>query len=82
MDIFPPQHDLPMLLFTHGGAWTHGTKGRCGFMAPQLGVFGGHSAGGRIAALMALHKDSLAQSGMSTDAIKGCFCLATTRNAA
>ncbi len=131
MDIFLPQqpdlHDLPVLLFMHGGAWTHGTKDWCGFMAPPLvqlpAIFvsvgyrlipavpfpisvmdciaalrwiadhiaehggsphrlfvGGHSAGGQIAALMALHKDWLAQGGVSTDAIKGCFCLATTHN--
>jgi hypothetical protein len=34
MDIFLPQqpdlHDLPVLLFMHGGAWTHGTKNWCG----------------------------------------------------
>jgi acetyl esterase/lipase len=30
VDIFLPQktdlHDSPMLMFMHGGAWTHGTK--------------------------------------------------------
>ena len=40
MDIFLPQqtdlHDLPVLMFTHGGAWTHGTKDWCSFMAPPL----------------------------------------------
>jgi arylformamidase len=40
MDIFLPQrpglHDLPVLLFMHGGAWTHGTKDWCGFMAPPI----------------------------------------------
>ena len=131
LDIFWPQQtdlrDLPVLLFMHGGAWTHGTKDWCGFMAPPLvrhpAVFvsvgyrlipavsfpapvmdciaalrriaehiadyggsphrlfvGGHSAGGQIAALMALRKDWLAQGGLPTDAIKGCFCLATTHN--
>ena len=131
LDIFlPPQPglgDLPVLLFMHGGAWTHGTKDWCGFMAPPLvrqpAIFvsvgyrliptvsfpapvkdcivalrwiaehiadyggsphrlfvGGHSAGGQIAALMALHKDWLAQGGLPSDAIKGCFCLATTHN--
>ena len=36
MDIFLPLdadlRDLPVLLFMHGGAWTHGTKDWCGFM--------------------------------------------------
>jgi arylformamidase len=40
MDIFLPQQadlrDLPVLLFMHGGAWTHGTKDWCGFMAPPV----------------------------------------------
>ena len=131
LDIFLPRrtdlHDLPVLLFMHGGAWTHGTKDWCGFMAPPLAnlpaIFvsvgyrlipavafpapvldciaalrwiaehiaehggsphrlfvGGHSAGGQIAALMALRKDWLAQGGVPMDAIKGCFCLATTHN--
>jgi pimeloyl-ACP methyl ester carboxylesterase len=131
VDIFLPQktdlHDLPMLMFMHGGAWTHGTKDWCGFMAPPLvqqpAIFisvgyrlipsvsfpspvmdciaalrwicdhiaehggsphplfvGGHSAGGQIAALMSLRKDWLADCGLPTDVIKGCFCLATTLN--
>jgi acetyl esterase/lipase len=132
MDIFLPQrpgrlNDLPVLLFMHGGAWTHGTKDWCGFMAPPIvelpAAFisvgyrliptvsfptpvmdcisalrwiadniaehggspdrlfvGGHSAGGQIAALMALQKDWLVQSGVAVDAIIGCFCLATTFN--
>ena len=131
IDIFLPRQpdlrDLPVLLFMHGGAWTHGTKDWCGFMAPpiarQPAIFvsagyrliptvsfpapvldciaalrwiaehiaeyggsphrlfvGGHSAGGQIAALMALRKDWLTQGGLPTDAIKGCFCLATTHN--
>jgi arylformamidase len=131
MDIFLPRQmdlrNLPVLLFMHGGAWTHGTKDWCGFMAPPLvqvaaifvsigyrlipavsfpdpvvdciaalrwirdhiAEFGGsphrlfvagHSAGGQIAALMALREDWLAQGGLPTDVIKGCFCLATTFN--
>jgi acetyl esterase/lipase len=40
MDIFLPLdadlRDLPVLLFMHGGAWTHGTKDWCGFMAPPI----------------------------------------------
>jgi arylformamidase len=131
MDIFLPRQlgvrDLPVLMFMHGGAWTHGTKDWCGFMAPPIaglpavfisvgyrliptisfpipvmdciaalqwiadhiaehggspqGLFvGGHSAGGQIAALMALHKDWLAQAGLPQHTIKGCFCLATTFN--
>jgi arylformamidase len=131
MDIFLPQqtclHDLPVLLFMHGGGWTHGTKDWCGFTAPPIvqlpaiwvsvgyrlipavsfpapvtdciaalrWIFdhiaehggspsrlfvGGHSAGGQIAALMTLREDWLVQGGLSTDVIKGCFCLATTFN--
>jgi hypothetical protein len=40
LDIFLPRQtdlrDLPVLLFMHGGAWTHGTKDWCGFMAPPI----------------------------------------------
>jgi arylformamidase len=40
MDFFLPLdadlRDLPVLLFMHGGAWTHGTKDWCGFMAPPI----------------------------------------------
>ena len=40
MDIFLPLdadlRDLPVLLFMHGGAWTHGTKDWCDFMAPPI----------------------------------------------
>jgi acetyl esterase/lipase len=40
MDIYLPRqpglNDLPVLLFMHGGAWTHGTKDWCGFMAPPI----------------------------------------------
>jgi acetyl esterase/lipase len=39
MDIFRPLGDLrnlPVLLFMHGGAWTHGTKDWCCFMAPPI----------------------------------------------
>ena len=48
--------------------------------SPHRLFVGGHSAGGQIAALMALRKDWLAQGGLPMDAIKGCFCLATTHN--
>jgi acetyl esterase/lipase len=48
--------------------------------SPDRLFVGGHSAGGQIAALMALHKDWLAQAGLPTNLIKGCFCLATTFN--
>jgi pimeloyl-ACP methyl ester carboxylesterase len=48
--------------------------------SPDRLFVGGHSAGGQIAALMALQKDWLVQSGVAVDAIKGCFCLATTFN--
>ncbi|WP_306392263.1 alpha/beta hydrolase [Telluria beijingensis] len=40
VDIHLPQDaslkDLPVLLFFHGGGWTHGYKEWCGFMAPAL----------------------------------------------
>jgi acetyl esterase/lipase len=41
MDIFLPLdaddlRSLPVVLFMHGGAWTHGTKDWCGFMAPPI----------------------------------------------
>ena len=48
--------------------------------SPQRVFVGGHSAGGEIAAFMALRENWLAQGGLSTDVIKSCFCLATTFN--
>ena len=48
--------------------------------SPKRLFVGGHSAGGQIAALMSLHKEWLAEAGLPADAIKGCFCLATTFN--
>lgn len=39
LDIFAPAQggrDLPVLVFFHGGGWTHGYKEWCGFMAPVL----------------------------------------------
>ena len=40
IDIYLPPNaalrDLPVLLFFHGGGWTHGYKEWCGLMAPPL----------------------------------------------
>lgn len=40
LDVFCPpdagHHDLPVLLFFHGGGWTHGYKEWCSFMATPL----------------------------------------------
>lgn len=39
LDVFAPKgdhKDLPIVLFFHGGGWTHGYKEWCGFMAPAL----------------------------------------------
>jgi acetyl esterase/lipase len=40
LDLYLPDDrtakDLPVLLFLHGGGWTHGYKEWCGFMAPAL----------------------------------------------
>ncbi|MCW5770939.1 MAG: alpha/beta hydrolase [Rhodospirillaceae bacterium] len=130
LDIYLPSAggaDLPVLLFMHGGGWTHGYKEWCGFMAPALVdlpailvsvsyrlipavsypapakdcvaalkwvydnigdrggardrlFVGGHSAGGQIAALMALHGDWLAEAGLPADVVKGVFCISTTFN--
>jgi len=128
LDVFLPKEDVsgaPVLLFMHGGGWTHGYKEWCGFMAPALNargiilvsgsyrlaptaVFpaavkdsiaalawvqanigalggsperlfvGGHSAGGQIAAVMALHPDWLEEAGLAPGTIKAAFCLSTT----
>ena len=48
--------------------------------SPRRLFVGGHSAGGQIAALMALRPDWLQQAGLPADAIRGCFSLATTFN--
>ncbi|MCW5771630.1 MAG: alpha/beta hydrolase [Rhodospirillaceae bacterium] len=128
LDIYLPRttgHDLPVLLFMHGGGWTHGYKEWSGFTAPavvdlpaiyvavsyrlfpdvaypgpvkdciaalkwvvdHLGEFGGspnrlfvggHSAGGHLAALMAVHPEWLTEAGLPADAIRGVFCLSGT----
>ena len=39
LDIFTPADapgDLPVLIFLHGGGWTHGLKEHCAFMAPAI----------------------------------------------
>jgi arylformamidase len=40
LDIYLPEdpnlRDLPVLMFAHGGGWTHGYKEWCGFNAPAL----------------------------------------------
>jgi arylformamidase len=48
--------------------------------SPRRVFVGGHSAGGQIAALMALRPDWLRAAGLPPDAIRGCFSLATTFN--
>jgi alpha/beta hydrolase fold len=43
LDVFGPldggHRDLPVLVFFHGGGWTHGYKEWCGFMAPAIMAF-------------------------------------------
>jgi acetyl esterase/lipase len=43
LDVFGPldgdHRDLPVLVFFHGGGWTHGYKEWCGFMAPTIVAF-------------------------------------------
>jgi acetyl esterase/lipase len=115
-----PAHEMPTLLFLHGGYWTHGYKEWLGFMAPAFvslpALFisvgyrlapqakhpaaledcltalawayehvatyggnphrlflGGHSAGGHLAALLALQPHLLPAHGLPTDAITACF---------
>jgi len=131
LDVYLPSdaeaRNLPVLLFMHGGGWTHGYKEWCGFTAPalvdlpciyvavsyrlipdvaypapaidciaalkwvydhvgELGgardrIFvGGHSAGGHLAALMALQPEWLAEAGLPADIIRGVFCLSATLN--
>ena len=124
LDIYQPEalsiQGVPVLLFMHGGYWSHGYKDWLGFMAPafvslpalfisvdyrltpaapypaalddcldalvwayhhvtayggdpqQLFV-GGHSAGGHLAALMALQPERLVACGLPADVIKACF---------
>lgn len=43
-------------------------------------VIGGHSAGGHIAALLAVKPDWLTKAGLPATAIKACVCLSTTFN--
>jgi arylformamidase len=124
LDVYQPEtvplEGAPVLLFMHGGYWSHGYKDWLGFMAPafvslpalfisvdyrlapaapypaalddcldalawvfnhasayggdpqQLFV-GGHSAGGHLAALMALQPARLVAHGLPADVIKACF---------
>jgi arylformamidase len=43
LDVYRPKEThtekLPVLVFAHGGAWTHGYKEWCGFMAPLVTSF-------------------------------------------
>ncbi|MCH8310187.1 MAG: alpha/beta hydrolase [Chloroflexi bacterium] len=124
IDIYLPDDtsatDVPVFMFIHGGAWTHGYKEWLGFMAPPFtslpAIFvsvayrlapeakfplpvedcrnalkwvyenigehggdrdrifvGGHSAGGHLAAMLALELDALEASGMPRDVVKACF---------
>lgn len=130
LDLFLPAEmaagaALPVLVFFHGGGFTHGYKEWCGFMAPALGdailvsadyglmpgapypepfldavqalawvranigayggdrsriYVGGHSAGGAIAAALALRHEWLAAAGLPKDAVRGAVCISTSFN--
>ncbi|MFN8061351.1 MAG: alpha/beta hydrolase [Vicinamibacterales bacterium] len=128
LDIYAPGTTpaAPVLVFVHGGGFTHGYKEWCGFMAPAVSPsvlvavryrlqpsvvhptsaldvaaalawtkthiaeyggdprrihVGGHSAGGAIAASLAVNPDWLAALGLGADAIGGTVCLSTTFHA-
>jgi acetyl esterase/lipase len=127
LDVFRPAEGeaLPVLLFLHGGGWTHGFKEWCGFMAPAVTAMpavlvtsayrlmpdhpypgavqdsfmalrwifdnirghggdpwrlhaGGHSAGGHIAALLALRHDWREDAAIPEAALRGCFPISAT----
>lgn len=58
-------------------AWVHRNIARHGGDPARMFV-GGHSAGGHIAALMALRPDLIAAHGLPADCIKGCFALSAS----
>jgi arylformamidase len=119
--------DVPVLLYMHGGGFTHGYKEWCGLNAPPLVdlpailvsvnyrlapehrlptaiedcadalawtvrnvaryggdpqriAIGGHSAGGHLAACVALRHDLLAARGLSAATITACFPVSCSYN--
>lgn len=131
LDLYlPPDataRDVPVLIYMHGGGFTHGYKEWCGLNAPPLVdlpailvsvnyrlapehrlptaiedcadalawvvgnvarhggdperiYVGGHSAGGHLAASVALRHDVLAARGLSAGSIKACFPVSCSYN--
>jgi acetyl esterase/lipase len=123
----PAAQGVPVLLYMHGGGFTHGYKEWCGLNAPPLVdlpaivisvnyrlapqhrlpaaiedcadalawtvqnigqyggdprriAIGGHSAGGYLAASVALRRDLLAARGLAPDAIAACFPVSGSYN--
>lgn len=131
LDIYLPDdreaRGLPVLVFIHGGGWSHGYKEWMGLNAPPVVAFpavfvsvsyrlhpkdpfpapledcvaalawchrniavhggspdrlfvGGHSAGGQLAALVALRRDLIAAAGLPADVVRACFPVSSTFN--
>lgn len=59
--------------------WVRGHIGAFGG-SPDKVFVAGHSAGGQIAAHIALEQSLLAEQGLATDAVRGCFCVSATFN--
>lgn len=129
LDVYLPAdkalRGLPVLLFFHGGRWTHGYKEWAGLFAPGVVEMpavlvtadyrlapghkfpapaedcaaalawvhrhiaehggdparihiGGHSAGGHLAALIALRPEFLAAHGLARETIRACFPVSST----
>ena len=70
-------YPAPLWDCIHALKWVHDNASDFGGSPERLFV-GGHSAGGQIAALMALQPESLTATGVPVDAIKGVFCVSTT----
>jgi arylformamidase len=60
-------------------AWLHANAVRWGGSPARLYV-GGNSAGGQLAALVALRRDRRAAAGLPDDVVKACFAISTTFN--
>lgn len=76
-----PEHRFPAQLHDVAAAiaWVWASAGRIGVDRDRIFV-GGHSAGGHLSALAALHADALGGAGASGSIVKGCFPVSASFN--
>lgn len=72
-------YPTPVLDCLQALAWVKQQAAQWGGDPAQL-IVGGHSAGGQVAALMAMQPAWQAQAGLKPSDIRGCWCVSTTFN--